>query len=89
MGLLKQSLYGTRDAAANFQAEIKKHMIKLGFQVGVYNPSTFYHVQRKIRTLVHGDDFISVASRSQLDWLKKGLEERFEISTKVVGRVAG
>ena len=40
VGLLKQSLYGTRDAAANFQNEIKKLMISAGFAVGVYNPST-------------------------------------------------
>ena len=39
VGLLKMSLYGTRDAAANFQSEIKKLMVKAGFKVGLYNPT--------------------------------------------------
>ena len=43
VALLEMSLYGTRDAAANFQAEVKKFMIGQGFKVGKYNSSTFFH----------------------------------------------
>ena len=38
VGYLVQSLYGTRDAAANFQKEVTKTMRKIGFEVGKYNP---------------------------------------------------
>ena len=38
VGYLNQSLYGTRDAAASFQKEVKKVMVKSGFTVGRYNP---------------------------------------------------
>ena len=41
VGLLQKSLYGTKDAAANFQREVKKFMREQGFVVGVYNVSTF------------------------------------------------
>ena len=40
IGYLNQSLYGTRDAAANFQSEVKKFMMASGFSVGKYNPCT-------------------------------------------------
>ena len=34
-------------------------MREQGFVVGAYNVSTFYHRQRGLRVMVHGDDFIS------------------------------
>ena len=41
VALLEKSLYGTRDAAANFQAEVKKVMRDNGLKVGRYKVSTF------------------------------------------------
>jgi len=57
VGILKKSLYGTRDASANFQMEVKIVLTKAGFRQVKYNPSLYYHIERGIRTLVHGDDF--------------------------------
>ena len=59
VGKLQMSLYGTRDAAANFQAEAKEFMRSIGFRQGKYNPCTFWHKERGLRTLVHGDDFVT------------------------------
>ena len=39
VGLLLMSLYGTRDAAANFQAEVRKFMLGQGFLQATYSPS--------------------------------------------------
>ena len=85
VGYLQQSLYGTRDAASNFQLEVKKTMLKIGFRVGKYNPCTYYHPRLGIKTLVHGDDFMSVGGVEECQWLKEMLERRFEIKTKIVG----
>ena len=85
VGLLRQSLYGTRDAAANFQKEVKKFMTRIGFKVGHYNPCTYRHAHRDLRTFVHGDDFVTEGRREDCDWFKKKLEGRFEIKTKMVG----
>ncbi len=85
VALLKKSLYGTRDASANFQKEIRRFMANIGFDVGKYNVSTFHHKQRGIRTLVHGDDFVSTCERKEAKWLKEQLENRFEIKTTVIG----
>ena len=64
VGLLQMSLYGTRDAARNFQREVTLFMERNGFSVGKYNVCTFYHQKFGIRTLVHGDDFISSGGRN-------------------------
>ena len=85
VGLLQMSLYGTRDAAANFQAEVRKVMTAAGFWVSRYNPSTFYHGGKELKCLIHGDDFVTEGGVEEMKWFRKVLENRFEISTKVVG----
>ena len=60
-------------------------MQTIGFEVGKYNVSTYYHKSKKIRTLVHGDDFVSACSRPSAVWLKHKLQERFEIKTTIIG----
>ena len=62
VGLLGKSLYGTRDAAINFQKEVRKVMAGNGFSNGRYNVSTYYHRNRDLKTMVHGDDFVTVGS---------------------------
>ena len=41
VGLLQMSLYGTRDVATNFQAEVGRFMRGIGFYQGKYNPCTY------------------------------------------------
>ena len=41
VGLLKMSLYGTRDAATNWQNEVAKQMLRWGFKRGKYNPCLY------------------------------------------------
>ena len=53
VGKLEMSLYGTRDAAANFQEEIAKFMSQIGYKQGKYNPCTYWHEKRKLRKCVH------------------------------------
>ena len=89
VGLLQKSLYGTRDASANFQAEVRKFMVNCGFTPSAYNPCVFFHRARGIRTLVHGDDFVSVCSRGNAAWFKGQLEKRFEIKSAVLGTGPG
>ena len=85
VGHLQKSLYGTRDAAANFQDEVRKVMLQSGFEQSTYSPSIYFHRKRSIRALVHGDDFISTGQRQQVAWFRMMLEARFEITTTIVG----
>ena len=89
VGWLQMSLYGTRDAAANFQEEVKKMMRGAGFIVSRYNPAMFYHPGKGLRVLVHGDDFISVGKQKDVEWFRGALRGRFEVSTKIVGLEEG
>ena len=41
VGHLKMSLYGTRDAAMNWQEEVAREMAKWGFKRGRYNPCLY------------------------------------------------
>ena len=75
VGHLRMSLYGTRDASMNWQEEVAKEMRKLGFTRGRYNPCLYFHQARKLRTLLHGDDFATVGLRSEVKWLKESLEK--------------
>ena len=56
-GELLKSMYGTRDAAQNWEYKYVEVMEGLGFQRGLANPCAFYHPEREIRVVVHGDDF--------------------------------
>ena len=49
VGLLQKSLYGTRDAAINFQRKVQKFMRSQGFSVGRYKCSFFIILARKKR----------------------------------------
>lgn len=59
VGLIKLFLYGTRDAALNWQRVVSKHFISIGFQRGIAFPCVFWHPVEEITTLVHGDDCAS------------------------------
>ena len=84
VGHLRMSLYGTRDAAMNWQEEVAKEMRKWGFTRGQYNPCLYYHRQRNLRTFLHGDDFATVGTREGVQWFKTTLESRFEIKSQCI-----
>ena len=85
VGKLRLSLHGTRDAAANWQEEVAKEMLRWGFREGKYNPCLYYNEKTGLEVLVHGDDVVSVGSRAVAYDLKK-LESRFEINKHILGR---
>ena len=76
-GKQNKSLYATRDAAQNWEAAYTKFMTEIGFVAGKSSPCVFYHNDRDIRPVVHGDDFTMLGSRRQLDWFKGRIEEKF------------
>ena len=85
VGKLRLSLYGTRDAAANFQKTVREFMEQRGWIASKYCPCSFYHPTKDMRAMVHGDDFVVVGSRSHAKWFKGELKKRFEVKTTVVG----
>ena len=89
VGRLNLCLYGTRDAAMHWQECVAEQLKKCGFQRSQAYPSLYHHQSRNICTLIHGDDYVSVASKEQLKWLKGELEAAFEIKTDIIGQSKG
>lgn len=53
---LNMSMYGTRDAAVNWHDTYSQHLRDIGYRQCRTNPCLFYHKERELRTLVHGDE---------------------------------
>ena len=84
-GRLNKALYGTRDAAQNWEHEYRKFMIEAGFTGGITTPCAFLHKGKAIRVVVHGDDFTVLGESKQLDWFRGQIAARFEV--KFRGRI--
>ena len=79
------SLYGTRDVATNFQREVTKLMVRLGFTQAKYNASLFYHTRTEVSVMVHGDDFVATGKRKHILDFRKSIADRFTVKDKVIG----
>ena len=82
---LNYSLYGTRDAPMNWALTYGNHLRSLGFRTGKSSPCLFWHPERSLRVLVHGDDYACVGPLTQLKWLAQMMRKKFEIKTQTLG----
>ena len=73
VGQLLSCLFGTRDAAKEWQRTLSRHLQEIGFAVGRGHTSVLHHAGRNIRVLVHGDDYLSSGHSEDLEWLKAKL----------------
>ena len=80
---LRRCLYGTRDAPARWEAFLAAELRKMGFAQGLASPCCFYHPERELRCVVHGDDFMFVGSAASLAWIEAEMHKPFLM--KVVG----
>jgi hypothetical protein len=50
----------------------------------------FWHPEKQIKTLVHGDDYVSSGTTDSMNWLETELTKAYEIKTqKAVGKGVG
>eukprot|EP00973_Karenia_brevis_P046223 6408888-Karenia_brevis.AAC.1 len=84
-GELNVSMYGTRQAAQNWQKCVSKALLKNGFTQARSSPCIFRHEAKDIATMIHGDDFVSTGTGNALKWMQRIVETSFEISTTVIG----
>lgn len=78
-GMLVKAMYGTRDAAQNWEYAYIEFMEGIGFVRGRATPCAFWHEGRDVRVVVHGDDFTVLGDEEQLDWFRTKIAERFEV----------
>ena len=84
-GELNVSMYGTRQAAQNWQRCVTEVLTKNGFRQARSSPCIFSHPEKDIATMVHGDDFVSAGTENALRWMQKIVKAAFEISTTIIG----
>ena len=75
---LKKSMYGTRDAAQNWGQAYTQFMCSVGFSKGQSSPCVFWHSERELRCVVHGDDFTVPGRQNELDWFWKAISDKFQ-----------
>ena len=54
-GKLVKSMYGTSDAAQNWELEYSGLMQDIGFNRGRASPCVFFHKERNLRAAIHGE----------------------------------
>ena len=54
----------------------------MGFMQGMASSCVFYHAKRKLRTVIHGDDFTTLGYDADLDWYREQVKKRLEIKEK-------
>jgi hypothetical protein len=79
VGKLNMSMYGTRDAAANWAAEYGKTLIAAGYAQGKSSPCIFHQASSNTTIMVHGDDFVGVGKPEELVKLKAALEDKYKL----------
>ena len=84
-GQLVHWMYGTRPAASKWEEHYSKVLVNAGFRKGRASPCTFIHSKRGLRCVVHGDDFTTPGTDTELNWFENMLAKAFEV--KVRGRL--
>ena len=84
-GLLKRWLYGMRGAAQGWEKHYTAKLLDVGFVQGRSSTVVFYHEQRKVWLVVHGDDFTFVGEDEELDFVQEKTKEWYDV--KVRGRL--
>merc|ERR1711965_94005 len=79
-GVLGKSMYGTGGAAQSWESDYTRIYIEdLGFVQGKASPCVFYHRDRDLRVVVHGDDFTALGADEDCEWLAGQLRQYFEL----------
>ena len=82
VGELLKSLYGTRDAARNWELTIRKIMKLFGFECCMGTPCNFIHIKRNLRCTVHGDDFVTLGPLSELKKFAEELKSKWMVEER-------
>ena len=88
-GLLRGSLYGTRDAARNWDEDISRAMKAAGFVKGTTSTCIYYNIERDVTGMIHGDDIVLEGRRKDVEAVTSFLETQYEVRKSMVGMHSG
>ena len=81
-GRLNRSMYGTRDAAVNWEDKYSSHLESMGFIKGKSSPCTFFHPHKGVRCVVHGDNFTFLGNEDELRWCTQMMKDEYEVKVR-------
>jgi hypothetical protein len=86
-GKLNVSLYGTRDAASNWEREYTETFQNMGLKQGLSSPCIFRSEEEDITVVVHGDDFTVLSDEIGIEKVRRAMESKYRIKMRgILGR---
>ena len=73
IAMLNRAMNGTKDAAQCFDSYCERTMEKLDHSIGVFSPCLYKHPVKDVSVGRHGDDFATLATRTQIAEFKEDL----------------
>jgi len=85
VGKLDRAMYGTRDAPAEWQAELERTMVSIGFVQSSSTPCVYYHEDWQLRVVAHVDDLLCVGPGRWLKHFLKELDKFYDCTATTLG----
>ncbi|KAL1952898.1 hypothetical protein VTO42DRAFT_3975 [Malbranchea cinnamomea] len=80
VGLLRQSLYGLKQAARVWYFTATEHLKSIGFRISPYDAGLLIHKSRPVYMTLHVDDCrITGPNQKDIDWVVQQIATKFEI----------
>ena len=89
VGVLQKSMYGTRDAALNWEREYCKTLAELGLDRGKSSGNLFKNMEQKTSLTVHGDDLVAVGPVKVLQGIAAGMESKYPVKVSIMSDMPG
>ena len=84
VGLMKKSMYGSRDAASNWERDWQENIKKWGFQLGLSSKNLFHHKEHQVSGLTHGDYFVLTGPTKRLMEFNKEMKKVYPTKEKII-----
>ena len=81
-GKLIHWLYGCRPAAQAWEGFYAEKFEQEGFKRGEACAVVFFHYERDVTVVCHGDDFTVVAEEEEIQWITEKMKSWFEIKIR-------
>ena len=85
VGRLLKAMYGTRDAPAVWQQEVRQTMAELGFKPCLATPCLYVNEETGVMVVAHVDDMLCTGDEKELEDLRKKISAKYEIKSTMLG----
>ena len=84
VGLSKESMYGTRDVASNWECDWQETRKKLGFRLGHSAKNLFHQEGHQISGMTQGDDFVLTRRAARLKECESKMRGVYPIKANII-----